>query len=82
MLHCWCRIQLKSNVVCLSYENVYSGLLFAGHAVDSQTKRFITSLPQPHGYFNMHLVVGRRVNYLANVYCKVSLGFCSMINVA
>ena len=32
---CYCcyKILLKSDIVCLSYENVYSGLLFSGHSV-------------------------------------------------
>ena len=32
-LHCCYKILIKSDIICLSYENVYSGLLFSGHSV-------------------------------------------------
>jgi len=33
MLHCCYKILLNSDIVCLSYENVISGLLFSGHSI-------------------------------------------------
>ena len=33
MLHCWCKILLKSDIICLSYKNVHRGLLFSRHSV-------------------------------------------------
>ena len=32
-MHCWSRILLKTDTVCRSYDNVYTGLLFPGHSV-------------------------------------------------
>ena len=33
MLHSWCKILLKSDIICLSYKKVHRGLLFSGHSV-------------------------------------------------
>jgi len=33
MSQCWCRISLKSDVICQSYGNVYSDSFFHGHCV-------------------------------------------------
>jgi len=33
MLHYWCKILSKSDIICLSYKKVHKGLLFSGHSV-------------------------------------------------
>jgi len=33
MLHCWCKIVLKSDIIYPSYKKVHRGYFFSGHSV-------------------------------------------------